>query len=125
MGGIIMKKLIPFLNVYPTGFGGYANGYVAIPKGHPFYKKDYFYINKFVDVHWGLTFAEMSDDLIGNMECEFLNGDKELPKGMWVLGFDTKHLDDNPYNCNRDFCVTETMNLMEQLENVMTNDENN
>jgi len=55
--------------------------YVGIPKGHPFYKKDYEYINQFVSVHGGLTFSEK----------RVLDYEK---KGIWWIGFDCAHLGD-------------------------------
>lgn len=42
---------------------GYANGYVAIPPSHPFYKMDYDDANKAIDIHGGLTFAAPVDGI--------------------------------------------------------------
>lgn len=49
---------------------GWGNGYVAIPKGHPYYGRHYDDID--VRIHGGLTYGRMED-------------------GMWVIGFDTAH----------------------------------
>lgn len=35
-----------------------------------------------------------------------------------ILGFDTAHCNDNPINCNADYCIKETLYLLEQLEKV-------
>lgn len=51
-------------------------GYVALPKGHPCYGKDYDDIG--VEVHGGLTFAREGDG-------------KDWAKGYWWLGFDCAH----------------------------------
>ena len=55
---------------------GWGNGYVGLPSWHPYYKKDYNSIP--IDCHGGLTFAQLDED-----------------EDLWVIGFDTCHLDDN------------------------------
>ncbi len=61
---------------------GHLCGYVAVPKGHPCYGKDYDHIpydDLFpIRVHGGLTFSREG------------NGDT-WPKGYWWLGFDCAH----------------------------------
>ncbi len=61
---------------------GHLCGYVAVPKGHPCYGKDYDHIpydDLFtVEVHGGLTFSRAGD------------GDT-WPEGYWWLGFDCAH----------------------------------
>ena len=61
---------------------GHLCGYVAVPKGHPCYGKDYSHIpydDLFpVKVHGGLTFSREGN---GNT----------WPKGYWWLGFDCAH----------------------------------
>jgi len=52
---------------------GHLCGYVVLPEGHYAYEKDYDDID--VDVHGGLTYANMED-------------------GKWVVGFDCAHLGD-------------------------------
>lgn len=37
--------------------GKHPCGYVAVPKNHPFYGKDYFDIENDIEVHGGLTFS--------------------------------------------------------------------
>ena len=64
---------------------GHLCGYVAAPKGHPCYGKDYDHIpydDLFpVEVHGGLTFSKEGD------------GDT-WPKGYWWFGFDCAHWGD-------------------------------
>lgn len=57
------NKLIAF--VIPShlpGMGGWGNGYVAIPEGHPCFGKDYdqIYDEYNINVHGGLTFSDYS-----------------------------------------------------------------
>lgn len=77
--------------------GGWGNGYVGIPKWHPFYKKDYSELNKYINIHGGLTFSDFNED-----------------KSLWVIGFDTNHYNDNMYNFPYDFVLNETKYLREQ-----------
>jgi hypothetical protein len=56
---------------------GHLCGYVALPKGHPLHEQHYDEINLFVEVHGGLTYADL---------------DKET--GEWVVGFDCSHTGD-------------------------------
>jgi len=79
-----MKSFIRENNWTPPEFrtGGWGNGYVVIPKGHPSHGLHYLKIQ--VDVVGGLTFAKSVDDF--GMDWE------ELPEGTeggWVVGFDT------------------------------------
>lgn len=126
-------KLIAFLNsdmnqhinhLNSSGFpslidsfsAGYANGYVMIPKEHPYYGKSYYEIDG-IDVHGGLTF---SDFILDNWNAEeWLDEKPEHPEDYWVLGFDTIHAGDNLTNWDRDAVINETLRLKEQLENVV------
>ncbi len=93
---------------------GYSNGYVAVPKSHPWYGKKYSEVENLVDVHGGLTF---SGQLREGMELIIFTDDK-LPDEYWAFGFDTMHAYDNLFNCDEDFCRSETIRLKEQLEMV-------
>ena len=87
---------------------GWGNGYVVIPKGHPLHGKGYDEID--VDVHGGLTFAELAKDL--KKWDEVIDHDK----GGWVVGFDTCHLDDTSFIWTKTAVEAETGRLKQQLE---------
>jgi hypothetical protein len=56
-------------------FGGHFCGYIMVPEGHPWIKKDSpFSID--ADVHWGITYGEYDEH------------------GKYWIGFDCAHLDD-------------------------------
>lgn len=91
---------------------GYANGYVAVPKSHPWYGKTYEEVSHKVNIHGGLTFSgkvEEGADLI-------MLSDDVLPDDHWAFGFDTLHYGDSLINCNEQFCKEETLRLKTQLE---------
>lgn len=103
------KKLIAFVLESPLpGRGGWGNGYVAVPKGHPVYEMDYDAIHdKYkISVNGGLTFSAM--DIIGQ---------PEETKGMWIVGFDTLHSHDTPEMWpNSESVMAEANDLKSQLE---------
>ena len=128
-----MKELIAYINstannnfnsmscAFPmlsAGMGvGYANGYVAVPKDHPFFGKGYDDVN--IDVHGGLTFACPGNEITAASlpETEVLEGCLyDLNEDWWVFGFDTCHYMDNLDNWPREAVITETLNLKKQLE---------
>ena len=101
---------------------GYANGYVAVPSSHPLYGADYNRANKLIDIHGGLTFSNaLKDIFIGEwgtgIECIDFDNFNEIPKDYWIFGFDTLHFQDGPH-LDREWCIKETNNLKEQLENI-------
>lgn len=101
---------------------GYANGYVAVPPEHPLYGKDYDTANEYISIHGGLTLAAKVDEIKHDgwrVNTEGINIAKfdDLPKDYWIFGFDTMHFNDGPHH-NREWCINETKNLMEQLENI-------
>jgi len=106
-----MKKLITrtvsFSKIfnYDSEIGGWGNGYVGVPTGHPFYKIHYNEL-PFIPVHGGLTTSGNSNDY------EHL----KMPKDYWVFGFDTGHCFSNPKDHNRDFVKKETKLLKKILE---------
>jgi len=70
---------------------GYANGYIRVSKDHPWYKeceKDYPYISS--SVHGGVTYHAI-----------------DRQEGNAVIGFDTRHLDDNPTDQDSDYCIAQ------------------
>jgi hypothetical protein len=75
---------------------GFANGYVILHRGHPYFGVEYDDIP--VEVHGGLTFSE-PDEVYDT----------------WIVGFDTAHVDDNKLTCNRACCEAETIKLYFQL----------
>ena len=101
---------------------GYANGYVAVPPEHPLYGKDYDTANEYISIHGGLTLAAKVDEIKHDgwrVNTEGINIAKfdDLPKDYWIFGFDTMHFNDGPHH-DREWCINETKNLMEQLENI-------
>ncbi len=95
----IKSRAIPF-NIpgisTPTGWG---NGYVGVPKEHPWYGKDYDDIE--ANVHGGLTYS--ADHFPRKKSDEY-----------WWVGFDTSHYMDNAENCSKIFVEKETKRLKEQ-----------
>jgi|SRR5688572_18712211 len=102
------KELISFVLLSPLPErGGWGNGYVALPKGHPCYGMDYDAIHdKYsINVNGGLTFS--SDEIPGQ---------PTETKGMWILGFDTLHSHDTPERWpTPEIVLEEADNLKAQL----------
>lgn len=108
------NKLIAFTlptPPYAAGQGGPANGYVAIPEGHPCFGMGYDAIHdKYsIEVHCGLTWSQLQDD-------KGLNGAPDEVKGMWIVGFDTLHYGDESYGWTVGLVQLEADNLKKQLE---------
>ena len=97
-------KEITWLEGCETGWG---NGYIVIPEGHPMHGVDYDLID--VDVHYGLTFSALADDL----DWPEL---KEEDKGGWVVGFDTAHLGDTLEKWPKQEVEKEAERAAEQLK---------
>ena len=74
---------------------GWGNGYVGLPKWHPWFNMNYDDIP--VNIHGGLTYANL---------------DKE--SGLWIIGFDTGHYNDNMTNCSYEYVKEETQRLKKQ-----------
>ena len=75
---------------------GWGNGYVGVPKGHPWFGVHYDEID--ANVHGMLTFSEM--DVFG--------------AGYWWVGFDTCRPGDNEINCNIEFVAQQAESLHQQ-----------
>ena len=58
-------------------------GYVGVPSTHPAYRQDYNDVD--VDVHGGLTYADVCGDHICHIP------EPGMPDDVWWLGFDTNH----------------------------------
>ena len=89
-----------WMTEYPNSLHGWGNGYVLLPPEHPMYNVDYEDIN--VEVHGGLTYSAT-----------------QAETGLWMLGFDTGHLDDNQTNCDKDYVREQTNLLRIQLEDMV------
>ena len=76
---------------------GWGNGYVILPKEHPFHGVEYDILNEYVDVHGGLTYS---------------NTDKN---GDWKVGFDTAHLGDTLENWPEEAVIKHTEELRDQF----------
>lgn len=109
-------------------------GYVALPRSHPFYKKQFEHCdNEPINVHGGLTFSNVCSDDKEHGICHDVDGKEEK---VWWLGFDCGHLGDLhpkmgsiPSNVNifasgtyRDisYAKAETTTLARQLKQVET-----
>lgn len=117
-----VNKRISESNVlYGLNIGvGYANGYVAVPPGHPLHGKHYDEANEVIDIHGGLTFSESVEEIKADgwrdeTECIGFDNFDDIPKDYWVFGFDTMHYNDGSH-LNREWCIKETKNLLEQLQ---------
>ena len=92
---------------YAKSIFGWGNGYVAIPKGHPFFGMSYDDIQEKYDirVHGGLTFSSDS-----------ITGQPEDTKGMWIVGFDTGHINSSKLFPDEQSVIDETIKLKKQIE---------
>jgi hypothetical protein len=107
---------------YIPGFSfefGWGNGYVLLPKFHPFYGVDYDDID--VNIHGGLTFGQKFDGgyFLEWVEGVEIDGDITLDNfndfdGYWIIGFDTSHYGDNSYICSKSYVLNETNDLLDQ-----------
>ena len=85
---------------------GWGNGYIGLPKNHPWYNipyndiNDILYKNKIGNIHGGITFAEKIKDY-------------------WVIGFDTAHSDNNIDTWNKEAVKEETIKLLNIAKNVL------
>lgn len=76
---------------------GYGNGYIGLPKEHPWFGKEYDELD--VDVHGGLTFSDYRP---------------ETGRDIWWIGFDTAHYMDDKYNCSKTYCEQQIELLKQQ-----------
>jgi hypothetical protein len=96
--------------------GGFANGYVVIPKGHPLWGLDYNAEEvESLNVHGGITFSEkidkkMINHILWGKDLE----DEDL--GSWIIGFDTRHSGDNLKRWPQKKVELEVINLIRQVE---------
>ena len=90
---------------------GWGNGYVLIPEDHKLYKCDYDVINRYVEVHGGLTFSQIIDERLMKL---FDLKEEDLNK--WMVGFDTCHCDDTLLRWPKKKVQEEADILAQQLE---------
>lgn len=91
---------------------GWGNGYVIIPKSHPFYEKSYDELNDIIDVHGGLTYSSYVNIRSKKIYVpELTNEDL----GCWMIGFDTAHWNDTLHSCPKEYVILETLNLKMQV----------
>lgn len=93
---------------------GTHNGYVAVPPDNKYHGENYWDIP--VYVHGGLTYSESSGHATVLDNAEFITDNTELNDSWWIFGFDTFHSGDNEVNCNKEFVIKETLELLKQLE---------
>jgi len=107
----IYKFLIKTSEMLPNV--GQYNGYVAIPKEHPYFEKSYWDI-KDIEIHGGLTLSEELEDFVPEI-IEWIGEQPENLDNYWVFGFDTCHYGDNSTNWNKDNVIKEVERLEQQL----------
>lgn len=98
---------------------GWGNGYVIIPKEHPFHGIHYDILNEFVNAHGGLTFSELCDD-----ENKNTFGLEDSDIGKWIIGFDTAHHGDSLERWHEGAVVAETDFLLAQVISFASFDRN-
>jgi hypothetical protein len=74
------------------GPSGALCGYVGVSESHPLYKKDYEHAD--VEVHGGLTFADMCADAADESRHICHVPDLGEPDHVWWFGFDCAHSGD-------------------------------
>ncbi len=79
---------------------GHLNGYIGVPKGHPWYGEE-----PDVDVHGGITYQNYK-----------LPMDEKSQDDYWYLGFDTGHWCDTNDPKDEKFVENELQNLKKQAE---------
>jgi hypothetical protein len=87
---------------------GWGNGYIAVPPSHFLWGMEYDKINELVDVHYGLTFADIIDE--GSTTFK-----QYAPIGWWVFGYDTAHYDDSLEKWPKEAVEAETKKLLTQI----------
>ena len=83
---------------------GFGNGYVGVPKGHPWFEVAY--DNIVCDVHGGLTYGCNEHPVLGMRSAG--------KDGLWWIGFDTAHLGDTPETCPESYVNEEVEKLKQQ-----------
>jgi hypothetical protein len=79
---------------------GWGNGYVAVPRGHPWYRRDYNDLH--VEASGGMTFSDFG---------KHLGSCPEHLQNHWVVGFDTGHAWNTSENSDKKMVIAETIEL--------------
>jgi hypothetical protein len=96
-----IKTGIYLIDFLPGIEHGYANGYIGVPKEHPFFGKHYDDIHREYEdlsVHGGLTYSED-------------HYPRQKPDGYWWIGFDTSHYQDSMLTCPKEYVEKQIENL--------------
>ena len=115
---------------------GTHNGYVAVPPTNKYHGKHYDDLGN-IEVHGGLTFSEpvsykektfgsktrINPEYVGKRNMvldddyiEFISDNTEIGDDWWIFGFDTFHFNDDKISCDREYVISETLDLQRQLE---------
>lgn len=98
---------------------GCANGYVAVPPGHPLYGKSF--MDFTLNVHGGVTFTDHYGTVKRNFKSiEYIDDGSDVSDDWWVIGFDTCHFDDSLERWPKEAVIKETHHLKHQLEELCT-----
>lgn len=118
---LIIENHLKRLPGYHLDFG-WGQGYVLVPKDHPFYEKHYDDID--VYVHGGLTFSDKLDanNFLRWVDGQEIDGDITRDNfqnfdGYWIIGFDTNHFGDNLMMCSKNYVLREAESLLDQCVN--------
>lgn len=109
----IKTKLIP-ITWLPSVVAGYGCGYIGLTKDHPWFGKHYDTLHDEynIDIHGGLTYSSYS-----------VPGEPNSSDGLWWVGFDTAHWNDNPTNCDEKYCLSQIESLKKQALDILTKDD--
>ena len=101
MSGTVLTRLYGNEDYQKFGHCGVANGYVGVFEGHPWYGVHYDDLTADgVYAHGGLSYSQMEDD--------------GIRRPVWWVGFDTRHLGDNPAIHNWNYVGNEVRRLKDQ-----------
>lgn len=93
----------------PTWERGWGNGYVALPKEHPYYGLGIDELIPRLKIHGGVTFADYAANLTDAVPA---------PDDWLVVGWDTSWRADTRESWPMERVVSENASLLEQLEKV-------
>lgn len=97
---------------------GWGNGYVAIPKEHPFFGKSYDEIDSVIDVHGGITFSKLLSKTNPEFKRHWDIKSSDM-QNWWVFGFDTGHYGDDLQKWPKKAVEKETKRFAKELFNVV------